>query len=127
MPVKSPPAAVRIPSWEELRPEVTDDLLRDMTQRIVDAFHPDKIVLFGSYAYGGPTLDSDVDLLVIMESEERPVVRSRRVREVASVDFLPMDVMVRTPAEIANRLELGDFFIKEILDHGRVLYEHVSA
>jgi predicted nucleotidyltransferase len=73
--------------WEQRRPEVTDELLSDITRRIVDAFHPYKIILFGSYAYGKPHIYSDVDLFVIMDSEERMVPRIRRVSEVAHVDF----------------------------------------
>ena len=118
---------VKTKEWEELRPEVTEELLADITRRIVEAFHPEKVVLFGSYAYGEPNLYSDLDLLVVMESDERPVVRSRKVRKVAKIDFLPMDVLVRTPAEITRRLAMGDFFIREILDRGRTLYTNDTA
>ena len=53
-------------------PEVTEDLLSQMVQDIVQKFRPKKIILFGSYAWGTPRKDSDVDLLVIMESDRRP-------------------------------------------------------
>ena len=59
-----------IPDWATLRPPVTEALLAGITQRIVAAFQPDQIVLFGSYAYGAPDLESDVDLLVVMDSDE---------------------------------------------------------
>ena len=89
-------------------------------ERIVAHFQPDKIILFGSYAYGKPHADSDVDLLVIMESDDSPTQRAMRVVPVARVAGVPMDVLVRTPAEIAYRLAIGDHFIKEILTKGRV-------
>jgi predicted nucleotidyltransferase len=117
-PVKGP-----VPRWEELRPEVNEGLLADITHRIVEAFQPHKVILFGSYAYGQPRPDSDVDLLVIMDSDEPMIERMLRVSEVARVRFLPMDVLVRTPEEIEYRLSIGDFFLKEIVEKGRVLYE----
>jgi uncharacterized protein len=115
-----------IPDWATLRPPVTDALLSDITRRIVEKFQPYKVVLFGSYAYGAPDLDSDVDLLVVMDSDEPMAQRIRRVTEVAKVRFLPMDIIVRTPAEMAQRLVMGDFFLAEILDKGKVLYRRES-
>ena len=115
-------ATSTIPDWATLRPSVTDALLADITQRIVEKFQPHKVVLFGSYTYGTPDLDSDVDLLVVMDSDEPMAQRSRRVTEVAKIRFLPMDVLVRTPAELEERLAMGDFFIAEILKKGKVLY-----
>lgn len=87
-------------TWDQLGPEVTNALLEEIAGKIARAFNPHKVVLFGSYAHGQPTLDSDVDLLVIMESHARPVARARTVRAVAGVDFLPMDVLVRTPRAV---------------------------
>ena len=81
------------------------------------------MVLFGSYAYGTPNIHSDVDLLVAMDSDEFEAKRMMRVSEVARVPFLAMDVLVCTPAEIEERLRIGDFFVKEMLDKGKVLYQ----
>ena len=121
------PATRPTPDWETLRPRVTDTLLAEITRRIVEQFHPYQIVLFGSYATGGPGPESDVDLLVIMDSDEPMAKRIRRVLEVAKVRFLPMDVIVRTPEEIAERLAMGDFFLAEILEKGKVLYHRESG
>jgi uncharacterized protein len=94
-----------------------------VVRKIVDEFNPEKIILFGSYAYGKPTMDSDVDLLVVMESDESPVRRSIKVvRKLLDVPF-PMDVLVRTPQEILRRLNMQDYFFQEIVQQGRVLYE----
>ena len=117
------PAPATPLDWESLRPQVTDELLGDIARRIVEGFHPEKIILFGSYAYGQPHLYSDVDLFVIMESGETLFQRIGRVQQVARVPFLPMDVIVRTPQEVEERLQMGDFFVAEILDKGKVLYE----
>ena len=110
-----------IPDWATLRPPVTEALLAGITQRIVEQFQPYQVVLFGSYAYGTPDLESDVDLLVVMDSDEPMAQRIRRVTEVAKVRFLPMDIIVRTPAEMVQRLAMGDFFLAEILEKGKVL------
>jgi predicted nucleotidyltransferase len=111
-----------IPDWTTLRPPVTEALLAGITQRIVAQFQLYQVMLFGSYAYGTPDLESDVDLLVVMDSDESMAQRIRRVTEVAKVRFLPMDVIVRTPAEMAQRLAMGDCFLAEILEKGKVLY-----
>ena len=108
--------------WPALRPEVTEALLAEITQRIVSAFQPDRIILFGSYAYGEPNADSDVDLLVIMDSDEPIARRIIHVAEVAQVRFLPMDILVYTPDEIEERLAKGDSFVIDILSRGKVLY-----
>jgi predicted nucleotidyltransferase len=111
------------PNWAELRPEVTEALLAEITQRIVSAFQPEKIVLFGSYASGTANLDSDLDLLVVMESQDSMARRIMRVAEVAEVPFLPMDVLVFTPAEVQERVALRDPFMVDVMAGGRILYQ----
>ncbi len=115
------------PDWSSLRPAVTEELLGDVADRIVRQFAPERIVLFGSYAGGTPDSDSDLDLLVVMESQERVAQRIRRVAEVAHVRFLPMDILVYTPAELRHRLEAGDHFLRQVLATGRTFYERVAA
>ncbi len=102
---------------------VTRRQINAVVQKIVQEFNPEKVILFGSYAYGKPNIDSDVDLLVVMESDERPAKRAIRVvRQLLDVPF-PMDVLVRTPQEIKQRLQSNDCFVREIVARGRVLYE----
>lgn len=110
--------------WASLRPKVTEGVLADIARRITDSFHPQQIVLFGSYAYGEPDIHSDLDLLVVMDSDEPIAQRIRRVAEVARVPFLPMDVLVYTSEEITERVAKGDPFITEVLQKGKVLYSH---
>lgn len=92
-------------------------------QRIVEELEPEKIVLFGSYAHGNPTPDSDVDLLVIMETSNPPHERFLAVSRLLRPRPFPVDILVKTPDEISRALEIGDFFICEILEQGQVLYE----
>jgi len=96
--------------------------IQDLSQRIVEKVQPERIILFGSYAYGQPTEDSDVDLLVILPFEEMPVHKAIAIRQQVKSPF-PLDLMARTPEQIQQRLEMGDFFIQEIMKKGRVLYE----
>jgi len=91
-------------------------------QQLAAMFHPDRIVLFGSYAYGSPRPDSDVDILVVMPLNNSPVEKSVEMRMKLRPGF-PLDLLVRTPARIRERLEMGDDFIREILEKGKVLYE----
>jgi uncharacterized protein len=85
-------------------------------------FQPEKILLFGSYAYGEPSLDSDVDILIIIPFEGRNPEKATEIWLETKPDF-PVDVMVRKPEEINHRLELGDPFIHEIFQNGILLYE----
>jgi len=88
----------------------------------VERFHPQKVFLFGSYVYGEPTGDSDVDLLVAMETPLRGVDQAVEIRKAVDLPFLA-DLMVRTPQQIAERLALGDVFLHEVVTKGVVLYE----
>ncbi len=105
-----------------MKPQV-EGKLKHVTDRIVEVFDPLRIIVFGSQAYGHPTPDSDVDLLIIMDSDERPATRAMRVSRVLRPRPFPMDILVRTPEEIQHRLEIGDYFIREVMERGRILYE----
>lgn len=101
---------------------VTLELLREIAQKVVRAFRPKNIILFGSYAYGKPTSDSDLDLLVIMETRDRPAERIRKVSDLFDPRPLPMDFIVLTPAEMRHRLSGFDPFLEEVLEKGQSLY-----
>ncbi len=95
--------------------------VRAVVRQIAERFRPEKIILFGSYAAGNPGPDSDVDLLVIMETPLSP--RQQAVEIARAIDYhFGLDLIVRTPAQMAERLALGDFFLQEIVETGRVLY-----
>jgi len=90
---------------------------------VADAFRPQRIVLFGSHAYGKPTPDSDVDVLVIMKKARRFWMQtSQSIHQKVSAGF-PVDVIVRDPDFLKERLLEGDTFLEEITSKGRVMYE----
>ncbi len=101
---------------------VTPGLLREIAQTVVHAFRPKNIILFGSYAYGNPTSDSDLDLLIVMESRDRPAERIRKISDLFDPRPLPMDFIVLTPAEVRQRLSGFDPFLEEVLEKGQMLY-----
>ncbi len=101
---------------------VSTGQITELSERIIEEFHPQRIVLFGSYARGTPNPDSDVDLLVIMPFEGKPVDKSVEMRLKVRPSF-PVDLLVRTPDKIRERLAMGDTFIQDILEQGKVLYE----
>ena len=105
---------------------ITEAKIRRAAQKLVDELRPEKIILFGSFAYGQPTIDSDVDLLIIMNTHLRPLDRMRQASAVLDPRPFPVDIVVRTPAEIAERLEIKDCFIEEIMTKGKVLYGRSS-
>lgn len=85
-------------------------------------FGPERVLLFGSYARGTATADSDVDLLVILPFEGKAVQKSVEIRLKLRPHF-PVDLLVRTPEQVRKRLDMGDEFMRQILDEGKVLYE----
>lgn len=98
--------------------------LREIVERLRAGYAPERVILFGSYAYGNPDPDSDIDLLIIKETPERYIDRWVTVRRILSDPkrSIPLETLVLTPQEITKRLEVGDQFIEEILEKGEVLY-----
>jgi len=96
--------------------------IRQVCDQIVRLFKPQKIILFGSYATGKPTEDSDVDLLVVMPFRGKGFRKAAEIRSQIDADF-PLDLIVRSPRELHRRLTWGDFFLREITENGKVLYE----
>ena len=99
--------------------------LSDITQfgaRIAERFSPEKIILFGSYAYGEPNQDSDVDMLVIMPHQGNAREKAFEIRSAFPREF-PLDLIVRSSEELQKRLSMNDFFLKEITERGKVIYE----
>ncbi len=102
------------------------DYINRICQKIVERFRPQKVILFGSYAYGVPNLDSDIDLLVVMPVEGRVHEQAVKIRrELGSA--MPIDLLVRTPEQVIERVEMEDFFMREIVEQGKVLYEADNA
>jgi len=97
--------------------------IRAVARRIADKFQPERIILFGSYAYGRPRPESDVDLLVIMDTPLRSRQQRLEISRALSPRPFPLDIIVRTPEQMEERLALGDLFLQEITTRGKVLYE----
>lgn len=95
--------------------------IRRFADEVAERFQPDKIILFGSHAYGTPHADSDVDILVVMPARNE-LDQAMRIRLAVDYHF-PLDLLVRTPKNLAWRLADGDCFLKEIIAQGKVLYE----
>lgn len=106
-------------------PPLTGDVLESIVQRIVNHLPVEKIILFGSYSnlYSSPTPDSDIDLLIIMETSQSVTKRVLSVSRLLRPRPFPMDILVRTPQEISALLESGDSFFQEIMAQGRVIYD----
>jgi predicted nucleotidyltransferase len=99
------------------------DQIERYCDAIARAFRPEKIILFGSHAYGRPHRDSDVDVLVIMPNAKRHGRRpSLTIRRKVPAGF-PVDILVKEPRDIAERLREGDSLLEEIVNRGRVIYE----
>jgi uncharacterized protein len=104
---------------------LTGDRIQELSQQIVAQFSPERIILFGSHAYGEPTADSDVDLLVVMPFEGQAFRKAAEILNQISPTF-SVDLLVRTAEQLDERLELGDFFLREIVTRGKVLYESIA-
>jgi uncharacterized protein len=110
--------------WEESfrSPARRAKYIKQVCERIAERYKPERIILFGSHAYGQPTSESDVDLLVVMDFEGSPIQQAIKIsRELGLVT--PLDLLVRTPEQVQERLRIEDPFMREIVQRGKVLYE----
>jgi predicted nucleotidyltransferase len=108
------------------RQRIPQPAIQEIVRQIVEKFHPQKIILFGSYARGNPRPESDVDLLVVMETPFKETQQALLIDQSLERDLFGLDVLVRTPRNLAERLAQGDSFLKEITTQGQVLYEAVD-
>ena len=102
----------------------TQQEIERIVRRIAEGYQPIKVILFGSYAYGDPTADSDIDLLIVKETSERLIDRWVAVRELIADPErrIPVEPIVVTPHELHQRLIRGDQFFQEIVTRGKLLY-----
>ena len=106
---------------------VTESIIQQLVDRIKQ-FDPEKIILFGSYAYGTPNRDSDVDLFVIKKVKPSDVRELRinirsNLRDIIYNQNIPVDLLLDSQEHINERIELGDTVYKEIMSKGRTVYE----
>ena len=96
--------------------------VKDFVQRLTREFSPQRVILFGSHARGDHSVDSDVDLLVIMPTRKRTLQQALEIRRRISHRF-PLDLIVRTPGDVDRRVALHDQFLTTVLAEGKTLYE----
>ena len=117
-------SAEKLPCWYR-GADIPMRVIRKFARAVATRFQPDKIFLFGSYAYGTPHADSDVDILVIMPTRNE---LDQAVQICLAVDYnFPLDLLVRTPKNLTWRLAEGDSFLREVIDRGKVLYEKTNG
>jgi predicted nucleotidyltransferase len=97
--------------------------IKKIIDQIKDKYKPKKIILFGSFAWGKPNKNSDIDLLIIKDTKKDYYQRIPEVRSLLHNIDRAFDILVMTQKEVAKRLKLGDFFIEDILKKGKVIYE----
>ena len=96
--------------------------IRKYARKLTREFHPERVLLFGSYAHGSATDDSDVDLLVIMNHDKSRNIEQSIAMQLRVAAPFPLDMLVKRPAEIGSRLSMNDMFLKTVIQDGRVLY-----
>jgi predicted nucleotidyltransferase len=101
-----------------------ESVIGKILDKLVSEYQPEKVILFGSYAYGTPDADSDIDLFIIKNTSHRFIDRCFEVRKLLtdSSRHIPLEIIVLTPKEVSTRLYRGDQFVEEIIGRGRVLY-----
>jgi predicted nucleotidyltransferase len=104
------------------RQRIPQRAIEDIVHQIAQRFQPEQIILFGSYAYGQPRQESDVDLLVVMDTPLKETDQAVRICQAIDYHF-GLDLIVRKPDALARRLALGDPFLHEVVSQGIVLYE----
>lgn len=110
----------------DARERTPDRVIQAMARMIAEQFKPQKIILFGTYARGNPRPESDVDLLIIMNTKSKERDKSLEIRRFLGVMF-GLDLIVHTPKTLAHRLALGDSFLQDVVKEGKILYESSSG
>jgi predicted nucleotidyltransferase len=112
---------VNVPTINQ-RERIPQEAIDQVVEQIVEKFKPQKIILFGSYARGEPRPESDVDLLVIMDTPLKEVEQAIQICQQIEYRF-GLDLIVHTPKYLAERVKMGDWFLRDVLKEGKVIYE----
>lgn len=103
--------------------QATNELLDQITHKLVATLNPEQIILFGSHAYGEPNKDSDIDLLVIVSQSNEPRYRRSRLAYKALRGIcVPTDVIIMTREEVKRKVNVRSSLISRVIHDGRVLY-----
>ena len=100
-----------------------EEAMRQIVEALRREYDPERVILFGSHARGDAGEDSDLDLFIIKDSDKREIERIREVSRLLRPRLVPLDILVKTPGEVEERLAQGDTFMSEVLAEGRVIYE----
>jgi predicted nucleotidyltransferase len=112
---------VNVPTIDQ-RKRIPQEAIDQVVEQIVEKFKPQKIILFGSYARGEPRPESDVDLLVIMDTPIKEVQQAIQICQQIEYRF-GLDLIVHTSKHLAERVKMGDWFLRDVLKEGKVIYE----
>ena len=112
---------VNVPTIDK-RKRIPQEAIDQVVEQIVEKFKPQKIILFGSYARGSPRPESDVDLLVVMETSLKDVQQAIQICQQIEYRF-GLDLIVHTPEYLSERVKMGDWFLRDVLEEGKVIYE----
>lgn len=112
---------VNVPTIDK-RKRIPQEAIDQVVEQIVEKFKPQKIILFGSYARGNPRPESDVDMLVVMKTSDKGGKQSLEMRRHLGVMF-GLDLIVYTEQRLKERVDMGDWFLRDVLKEGKVLYE----
>lgn len=117
--------AVHVPTVDK-RTRIPQEAIDQVVEQIVEKFKPQKIILFGSYARGNPRPESDVDMLVVMDTPIKDVHQAIQICQRIDYRF-GLDLIVHTPKYLQQRLEMGDWFLRDVINEGKVLYEAANG
>jgi len=120
------PSVFQVPPLKE-RTRIPMKTIHAIARHIAEKFEPEKIILFGSHAYGNPTAWSDVDLLVIMDTPDGELAAIKEVAQSLPDLSFRVDIIVRSQDVLEKRIKLGDWFLREATKNGKVLYERTNS
>ena len=112
---------INVPAIDQ-RKRIPQKAIDEVVRQIVEKFKPQKIILFGSYARGDSHPESDVDMLVVMDTSLKEVQQAIQICQQIDYRF-GLDLIVHTPEQLAERLKMGDWFLRDVLKEGIVIYE----
>jgi predicted nucleotidyltransferase len=115
---------VNVPTIDK-RKRIPQEAIDQVVEQIVEKFKPQKIILFGSYARGNARPESDVDMLVVMDTSLKEVQQAIQICQKIEYRF-GLDLIVHTPKHLAERVKMGDWFLRDVLKEGRIVYEAFS-
>ncbi|MEK6589719.1 MAG: nucleotidyltransferase domain-containing protein [Nitrospinota bacterium] len=101
--------------------------IESIKERLIASYDPDTIILYGSHARNEGSDKSDIDILILKDTEERPIDRRIRVEKILADRVKPLDILVYTPQEIKYLFPIGSPFIEEVIETGRVIYMRKEA